>query len=297
MIIKIFYGSIEKVFGSIKLWLFIFLSQLILSILIGAPLASSFRSFAGKSLITDSIFSGGIRSIPIIEFNTYAKGVVNFAGGLLPWLLFVFLFFYIFLKGGIIASFTGKEDKFSFSKFFTDSLFFFPKFIRLFLFSFLFFIPVLLLKIPLSALAKKIAVDSEPLILLFLIIQIIIIGCLLILVKVAFDYAQIRTVVTKSKVVRNSIREGWRFVFRYPFKALGLFFIFFAASIIVILIYLFVIKLIPPNTSFGSILYILWQQIYSFARIGLVLGFIAGEVQLFSQFELPFLKWWYNDKG
>jgi len=296
MVIKIFYSSIKKVFGNIKLWLFIFLSQLILSIFIGIPLSSEFRDFAGRSLSAGSIFSGGIISISITEFNIYNQGAVQFAGLLLIWLLFFFLFFYMFLKGGIISFFMGKEDKFTFAGFFKDSSFYFFRFIRLFLFSILFLIPVLLLNIPLSALAKSIAADSESLILLLLIIQILIIGSLMVLVKIAFDFAQIRTIFTKNRVMRTSIKEGWRFVFRYPFKTLGLFFIFFAAAIALTLIYLAIIKIIPPDTAFGSILYIVWQQIYGFARTGLVLGFIAGEVQLFSQFELPFLKWWYNDK-
>ena len=169
MIIKIFYSSIKRVFGSIKLWLFIFLSQLILSIFIGIPLSSEFKNFAGRSLSASSIFSGGIRSVSITEFNTYNHGAVQFAGLLLIWLLFFFLFFYMFLKGGIISSFMEKENNFTFTGFLKDSSFYFTIFIRLFLFSILFSIPVLLLNIPLSALAKSIAADSEPLILLLLI--------------------------------------------------------------------------------------------------------------------------------
>jgi len=294
MIMKILYKSVKETFYNMKLWIFLYIIQIVPALLVSIPVNSAFARFAGKSAVVDSIFNGNIFSVPLMEFNVYNKDILSYAGNLLPLLLILFYFLYLFLKGGIIYRFSERNKTFEFPELMKKSAEYFPNFIKIALVSVLFLLILFLLNIPVSILLKRLAGDSEPLIVLFLFCRILLNICFLIIIKAAFDYAQISTVILKKKKVFKSVKNGWRFFSQYPFKVLGLIFYFFLFFIVFSIIYYLINMLIPVRYAFGSIMSILFRQIWMFVKAGLLLTLISAEVNLFSEYEIPFLKWWYG---
>jgi len=297
MVFKIFFQSIRKLLSQWKLWLAVYLFISVLALLAAVPVSKAFANFAGTSDLAASITSGNLTETPLFEFSVFHRDCISQLFTILPILIGLTILFYLFFKGGFIAACLKKDCTLPAPEFLRISAVKFPGLFLIAASSLVFVIPVLLLNLPLSALCRWISGDSEPLFALMFILRAVLLLFIFITIKAAFDFAQISSVYKKGIKTFSAVKNGWIIFFRYPFKIFGLIFIALAAGIAVTLIYSSISRVLNMETAIGTVAHILLLQAVLFIRTGIILAFTCSEAGLFSEYEVPLLKWWYDGRS
>jgi len=272
---------------------FLFIVNIIISLLLFVPMYDSLKGSFGKRLIADRMLKG-FDYTWFLQFSQNAKGlaasfkpeVIN-AGAFLEnisaleragflreeAIVFMIGIFYlllsIFFAGGILNILSSTEGKFSLSNFFAGCGGYFLRFLRLFFLSLIFFVPVYLLSFYLSSLVYMKYADygAEMPVFIFRTIITALTFFLLFLVDMIFDYAKIRTVAEGSRSMFVETFRSIGFVFKNFGKTLGLYYLLGVVSVAIMAIYGFLTGCFH-QTSLSSII------------LGLVLGllFILGMI-------------------
>ncbi len=290
---KIFIRSIKTLFQYKRLWIFLFLVQFIIALILINPISSQFNEMFSNSLSADTILQGqGTNSI--FEFMVHKAEVIAVQQKIILLAGLVYLLLTIFFNAGIITNLVEKKN-FQAAFFFQSAGHFFGRLLRLFIWSVPFYLIAFILYSILSKVFKLLSGESEPLIFIFFIINFLILVFLFLLIKMVFDYTKIALISEDKKKVIITNLKTWKFVLKNKWKILGLFYLIVFLLIILGLIYLSLCSLLHISTWIGIIVLFILQQLFVFSRIGIKLIYFSSLIFLFQNVEEPLLKAWYKD--
>ena len=192
----------------------------------------------------------------------------------------VYLLLNTFFAGGAIGLFH-REDRFTLEAFFRESGRWFWRFLRLLLISLVFIAVLFLINLLWKGIADSALKESahEPLIFWMKVLRYAVIGFLLLFINMVFDYAKISTVVSdERRMIRTALRS-FGFVFSHPGRTLGLYYMVAIVGAILLALYLSVSYWVLPATII--VLTLIWQQLYSVARVWVRLLFFSSQMALY----------------
>ncbi len=289
------FGKGFKITGkAMRLVLFLFLINLIFSLLLAIPMYNSLKDSFGQSE-AGARMAEGFDYIWWQEFRDEAEGlektfspsiigkgaILNNLESLiqmrfysLPPLLIRFGLFYIilhvFLAGGILTILNQDVPKFSMKEFFRGAGSHFFRFLGLMLFSWIFIISIgVFLQEAFTSFLTNITADSHSEVTPFMyrLAFSALTFVLLLFIQMVFDYARIKVVLDESRNVLKSALEAVAFVFRHPFSTFGLFYLILLIQIAATVIYILLIEFIPQSYFPWILAGFLLQQMFIIALI------------------------------
>jgi len=290
---KIFIRSIKTLFQHKRLWVFLFLVELIIALILINPISSQFNEMFSNSLSADTILQGqGTNSI--FEFMVHKAEIIAVQQKFILLAGLVYLLLTIFFNAGIITNLVEKKN-FQAAFFFQSAGHFLGRLLRLFLWSLPFYLIALILYSILSKVFKLISGESEPLIFIFFMVNLLILVFLFLFIKMVFDYTKIAMITEDKRRVIITNFKTWKFVLKNKWKTLSLFYLIILLLIILSVIYLALCSLLHISTWVAIILLFILQQLFIFSRIGIKLIYFSSLIFLFQNVEEPLLKAWYKD--
>jgi len=310
MVFKSFLQGWGRVSKFKKMWLFLFLVNILFALLLAIPMQDTLKSSFGNSLVEDNMRKGydyrwyrhfqyegkGLSN----AFFAYVSGwgaIVENLEKLVSGELFaqhfslmtvgiIYMVLNIFFMGGIIGLYNTPDAKFTFAQFFSQAGTYFWRFIRLFIISLPFYILlVYMLRGWLSMTIFRSTIDMNiqwPSFLLNLGVNLLALF-LLCLINMIFDYAKISTVAQQGKSMLRQTARAIKFVFKNFSKTLRLYYLLFIVGIILVAIY----ALIEPRFDqaiLASLIFIfLIQQLFILGKIWIRLAFYARQLELFKK--------------
>ena len=291
-----------------KMVLFLFMINLLFSLILAVPMYNSLKS----SLCASDAGNRMAESFDYIwweEFRDEAKGLettftpsIIGKGAILtnlesliqmrffsaPPILIGFGLLYIilhtFLAGGILSTFNQDEPRFAVKEFLQGAGSHFLRFFALMLFSWLFlFIISAFLRNALLPIIYNISSDSYSEVIPFLLTLALsaITLFLLLFVQMVFDYARIKVVLEDEKNVLKATGKAFSFVFKHPISTFGLFYLIFLLNIAVTVIYILVKEIIPQSDVLTVLAAFLFQQLFIFALIWIRCLLYASQWELY----------------
>jgi len=228
-----------------KMVLFLFVVNLLFSLLLAIPMYNSLKDSFGRSE-AGSRMAKGFDYVWWEEFRDEAKGLeTTFSPSVigkgailtnlenliqmrfysLPPILLVFGLFYIilhtFLAGGILSIFNQDAPRFTMKEFIQGAGSHFLRFFGLMLFSWLFIIAIgVFLQEGFISIISEISSNSlSEVIPFYLRLGFSVLTFILLLfIQMVFDYARIKVVLEESRNIIKSTLEALAFIFKYPFS-------------------------------------------------------------------------------
>lgn len=277
-----------------KMVLFLYIVNLLFSLLLVIPMYNSLKNSLGQSEV-GSRMAEGFDYIWWEEFRDDAKGlettfspsiigkgaILNNLESLIqmrfffiPPLLMVFGLFYIifrvFLAGGILSTFNQDIPRFTLREFAQGAGTHFFRFLALMLLSWglimaigAFFLDSI--NSIINDIAAKSTSEVTPFILMFALSALTF--AFLLFIQMIFDYARIKIVLEESRNIFKSTLEALGFVFKHPFSTFGLFYLIYLIQAAVTVAYI-LLKEIIPQSNFPLVLAAFFiQQLFIFAVI------------------------------
>lgn len=288
--------------------LFLFIINLLFSLLLAIPMYNSLKNSFGYSEAGERM-SEGFDYLWWEEFRDDAEGlettftpsiigkgaILNNLQSLVKMEYFVipsvilalgvlYIIFHTFLSGGILSTFNQDALKFSMKGFAKGAGSYFFRFFILTLISWIFFIVLFnLLTRGFKPIMEKISDNSltevTPFYLNLLFSTIILF--LLLFIQMVFDYARIKIVLEDSRDILKSALEAFGFVLKHPLSTLGLYYLIFLINIAVTIIYIS-IKGFIPQSSFPTVFIVfLLQQVFIFSVIWLRCCLYSSQMELY----------------
>lgn len=260
------------------LWLYGF--NLLFAYLITLPLSMMLSNALDKTTAADKILQVFDFTIFTTIMEVFGKGVN--LGRTIITIGILYLIVNIFFAGGILKIFI-EEKKFKLIDFLTGCVEYFNRFLRLFLISVLFLILALLMYLLISKLFGFLTDNSttEHLPVILFILKMFLIGALLAIVNMLFDYAKIMTVVNDYYGMFKIVKQAMMFVMMSLRKTVGLYFSYLFTAIILIIIYLFIESFISVTDWLTILIFFLWTQIFMVTRIWIRMSFFAGQYSFY----------------
>lgn len=285
-IARLFKRSVNTTLIKSRMAVYLWLFNIMFSLLIAAPFYFLIRNEASRSLMGDQLVRGVDFYFLGDLIAKYADTGALLSGGIiLPVLFFILLS--LFFNGGIIGRLFAQTEKPSLKDFLSDGARYYIRFFRVFLISlFVYALVFGLLYRMIGGIFEvwtKNAVSERPLIWAAN-LKFIILLLLFSIVRMFFDYVRIRLVAEDSKKTIRATLLTFGFVFKRFFKAWGL---YITAALVTLgfgVIYLLGLKVIP-NSGILFIVLLLWQQIYVISKMWTKILFFSGEYHLFKQVE------------
>jgi len=290
-----------------KMVLFLFIINLVFSLLLAVPMYNSLKESFGQSE-AGSRMAKGFDYIWWQEFRDEAEGlettfspsiigkgaILNTLESLIqmrflssPPILIAFGLFYIilhtFLAGGILTIFNQDVPKFSMKEFARGAGSHFLRFLALMVFSWIFFIAIgVFLRDGFISIMSNVSADSvsEVTPFIFRLVFSVLTFVLLLLIQMVFDYARIKIVLEESRNILKSTLEALGFVFKYPFSTFGLFYLIFLFQAAVTVAYILLKELIPQSNFPFVLAAFLLQQLFIFAVIWIRCLLYSSQMQL-----------------
>jgi len=286
----------------------LFLINFLFSLVLAVPMYHSLKESIGQSQMGEKMVEG-FDYLWWQEFRDESKGLEKtFTPGLIgkgallnnlealvqmrflgapPVVLITGLFYlivHVFLAGGILSIFNQEFPRFSLKDFFQGAGTYFLRFLLLMLVSWVFFLAIgIFLKGGLDSFLDNISDNSisevTPFYLGLLFSAIVLF--FLLFIQMVFDYARIKIVVEERKNILKSSLEAFGFVFRHFVSALGLYYLIFAVSVIVAVIYISIKELIPQAAFWEILIAFVVQQLFIFMVIWMRCWFYASQMKLY----------------
>jgi hypothetical protein len=278
-IFKMFGLGFQTTNKRIKIAFYLWVINLLFSLVVIAPLYLLLQNEFSRSLLENQMAQGNNLLIWMGDFIFKYR---DFYPALLGWILvplMLYLFFNIFLSGGVMGRIVSPYEKISWSNFLSDCGKYFYRFFRVFLISligFIIFFGVIYRLI--SALFEiwiKNASTEWPLIIISN-LKFIIAVLLFSIVRMFFDYVKIRLVMEDSKKAVRSTLLNFTFLGKRFLKAWILYLLVGIVAVIFFIIFILVHRVWPQNGLFLIFLF-LWQQLYVFLRMWTKMLFFSTE--------------------
>lgn len=310
MVFKSFLQGWKRVNQFKKMWLFIFLVNIIFALILAFPMQKTLQDSFGNSLVEDNMrkeFDYGWYRHFQYEGKGLSGAFFAFVGGwgavvenldrLVTGELFsqhyslmalgiIYLLLNIFFMGGIIGLYNTPDTKFTIAQFLSQAGTYFGRFFRLFVISlpfYIFLVYMLRARLTMSIFTSMIDKNVEwPSFLMSLGVNILALF-LLCLINMIFDYAKISTVVQQGKSMLRQTGRAIKFVFKNFSKTLRLYYLIFIVGIILVAIYA-LIESHFDQTILASLIFIfLIQQLFILGKIWIRLTFYASQLALFKK--------------
>jgi hypothetical protein len=278
-IFKLFGLGFQTVNKKIKIAVYLWVVNLLFSLVVIAPLYFLLQSEFSRSLLESQMAKGNDFLIWMGDFIFKNR---DFFPALLGWILvpmLLYLFFNIFLSGGIIGRIAAPPEKISLSNFLSDCGKYFFRFFRVFLISLIGFIVFFGVIYRLISALFKIWTENAstewPLIIVSN-LKFLVAVLLFSIVRMFFDYVKIRLVMEDSKKAVRSTLLNFTFVGKRFFRAWFLYLLVGLVAAILFIIFVLVHKISPQNGIFFIFLFF-WQQLYVFSRMWTKMLFFSTE--------------------
>jgi hypothetical protein len=266
--------GLQSTFQIKKLWLFLFLINLLFAFLAVSPFSDLLESELANSRAIQNIL-GGFDYTVFMEFYQQNSGQIWSIVGQAITLLLVFFLFNIFFSGGIVSTLHKNPNQFTFRNFWYDCSQFFWRMLRLTfyflifhaalfgLFGFIYFILIeggsnenLKSEVPIISMAK---------------IVFPIYGVFALILSMIHDYAKIHIVSEDPKIITKPIIETIKLVFKNIGKTLPLYVLCVVTFFLIFAIYRLFQNLISDDNLTGIFMMFLVSQLFLFGRIGVKL--------------------------
>jgi hypothetical protein len=278
-ILKLFGLGFQTVDKRIKIAVYLWVVNLLFSLVVIAPLYFLLEEEFSRSLLENQMAKGNDL---LIWMGDFIFKIRDFYPALWGWILVplvIYLFFNIFLSGGVIGRIVSPHEKTNFANFLSDCGKYFFRFFRVFLIFLvgfvIFFGVVYRLISAVLELWTKNASTEWPLIFVSN-LKFIIALLLFSIVRMFFDYVKIRLVMEDSKKAIRSTLLNFAFLGKGFFKAWILYLLVGLVAFILFVVYLLVHRIFPQDGIF-FILIFLWQQLYIFSRMWTKMLFFSTE--------------------
>jgi len=259
-------------------WLYGF--NLLFAYLITLPLSAMLSKALDKTLAAENVLQAFDFTIYSTIMNQFGKGVN--LGRTISTIGILYIIVNIFFAGGILKIFI-EEKKFRLIDFFNGCVEYFNRFLRLFLFSVLFIIIAVITYLLISKLFGLLTENSatEHLPIILFILKIFIVGIMLAMINMLFDYAKIMTVVNDYHGMFKTVKQAMMFVMMSPKKTMGLYFSYLFTVILFMIIYLLIESFIPVTGWLTILIFFLWTQIFMISRIWIRISFFSGQYSFY----------------
>ena len=278
-IIHAYVTGLKSVFSNKKMVLLLFGIQLVFALILMTPITHGFEKLFGNSLLGQELLKGNTGRV-FVEFLVHRTGIVSLEMKLLVLVGLVYLVVTVFLNGGIIGCFA-KRGRFGAGPFFSDAGVYFWRFFRLLLFSGVFLIVAFLIYMLVDMVLMSFKGDSEPAAFFLKAGGFLILGFLFLLIRMVFDFAKIRTVLSRKKGMFRTGLWAWRFVLEHLGRILGLYMLLAVTGLALFVFFTQVMKIIPANTGVLIFALFLWQQIHTLVRSGFKMMSLAAQCTLY----------------
>ena len=275
-ILNAYKSGLKIAWAQKKMLLFIYFINLIFAYLMTLPFSMIISGALKNTIMADKLLNAFDYTALSTIMNEFGAG---FSFGSV---LFVYGIFYLllntFFAGGIISLFH-EEENFSLKQFLSGSIEFFKRFLRLFLISLIFIIVAFLIYSALGGFfglfTKNTITEFWPFVLFF--VRILILGILLALVNMIFDYAKIITVVNDFTGMWKSTKNAIMFVMMSFRKTSGLYGLYFFTASLLIIIYLLIESYLHVGSGLMVFVFFIFTQIYMLFKMWIRLSFFGGQ--------------------
>jgi hypothetical protein len=266
--------GLKSTFQKKKMWLFLYLINLLFAFLAAGPFSDLLESELANSKVIQHIF-GGFDYTVFMEFYQQNSGAIWAFLGQAIILVFVFFVFNIFFSGGIINTFYKNKEHFILRNFWYDCSQFFWRFLRL-TFYFLMFHAVLLaifgvLFYTIIEGGSNANLVSEVTIISGAKIIFPIYAISAIILSMIQDYAKIHIVSGDKKMLTKPILEVFKLTFKNFVKTASLYLLNILTILIIFGIYRLLQTPFTSDNMMGIFILFLVGQLFLFGRIGVKL--------------------------
>ncbi|MFO7980056.1 MAG: hypothetical protein R6V00_04380 [Candidatus Aminicenantes bacterium] len=293
---------------TIKMVLLLYVLNLLFASLLAVPMFHSLKNHIGPSAVGDELEKGfdylwweEYRDQSQGFEKTFTPSIIGKGALLKNWesliqmkflnyppslLLFGFLYILLhtFLAGGIVFIFSQEPPKFTFKKFFHGAGKYFPYFLGIMIVSFTVFFFILgsltrWFGSIVASSAETSVSEITPFILgiIFSLVSLVI----FLFCHIVFDYARIKTVSEQRKNIFKSLLSSLNFVVKNLGATLGLYYLLFAVTILLSIIYISIHSLIPQVSLWSVGIVFIIQQSFIFALIGIRCWLYSSQLKLF----------------
>jgi hypothetical protein len=305
--IKALLKGFWRVVASPGLIIWLWLVNFIIALPLAWVMTSSLSSSIGGSLVDENLtesfdmgwygeFEAGAKGLET-TFSPTVVGMGAFYNNLEAWLygdLFdmspglvglgvLFILIWALLLGGVLDRYSGSDGMFNLSRFFSNGGKFFFRFVRLAILSGVLYYLIYRLAGWLFTWVEAATLDVtvERTVFLYTVLVAVAVAFLLTLVNMSFDYAKIITFKENRRSMLLASLRGIGFVFRHPFKAMGLYYTLVVLGALLLGIY----ASVAPGANQSTTTAVIWAfvvgQVALLVKLMLRLWFYAGQMALF----------------
>jgi len=247
---------------------FIYLVNLILGIVIAVPFLETLKQKAGFRMAIQDLLSGYDHTVFREFFNEASVQLGPFIRQGL-WIAILFFIVSIFLTGGILHIFSDKSYPFTFERFFSGSLKFFPRLLKISLYMLIIYLLITALIFLIVFLISAVSLSgtgSEKTIFFIILPGLCLWLLFMILFLIVADYARFSIVRNDSRKVFITIFRSLKFVFgKFPFTY-GLYLMLMVAPVALIYIFTLLSDGIGMTSGIKILVMFIIQQLFIWAR-------------------------------
>ena len=296
-----------RVISSPGLIVWLWLVSIVVTLPLAWVMSESIESSLGGSLVSDKLREGFDMDW-FGEFESDAKGLETtftptvtgvgaFYNNLEAWLtgdLFemhpslvglgvVYALLWALFMGGVLERYAGSEGMFNLSRFFSTGGKFFFRFVRLAVLSGALYYLVYRLGGWLLGWVEDSTLDVtvEKTVLARLLLAATVIGFLLTLVNMVFDYAKIAAFKEDRRSMLLAAFRGLGLVFSHPLKTMGLYYALVAVGVLLLVFYSAMAPGVHQSSTTGVLVAFLIGQGFLVARLIMRLWFYGGQMALY----------------
>lgn len=283
-IITLFGQGIAVASKKARLLLYLWLIQLLFSLLVVGPFYFLLQKDLSRSILGEKMFQGA----DMLWLGDLIYRYGDIGPLFLGWLLVaasIYVPLQIFFNGAILGRIASADGRLSFASFLADGGKYFGRFFRVFILTLAGYLLIFglfgrLLSFPFQLWLKSASTQwatfyaSSLRLLLFLLLFSI--------VKMFFDYVKVRLVAEDSRKALRGFLLNFPFLGKKFFKAWALFLFVGLIFVPVTAVYLILVKWIPASGSGALLILFLWQQAYIVARLLIAVLFFSTEYRFFS---------------
>jgi len=286
-IIKPYRSGWKKVWKNKKMWVLLYLLNVVFALLSAVPFLGFLSESVGHTLANSKMLDGFDYTFISDLMREYGSGlsvILNLSKGI----ILLFFLFSIFWMGGILSILKNEENDYSFRKFWQGSAVYFWKLIRL-TFYFTFFQIVILGFFAFLFLQQGVSpfeVESEVSIIKSIMILLPIYLLSATIFFMIQDYAKIHIVHDETKFIFQPIKNAFRFVFKNFRKCFGLYLLNLLTFAVFFSIYWILSNSFNSNSTPTITLLFLIGQTFIFSRIAVKLLNLGSAMELFQTLKI-----------
>lgn len=278
--IRAYIRGLQATFQSSKIWLWLYLLNLFVALLIAMPLHSLLENKLAYSLQADKLIAGFDYTVYQDFMNEYGEAVWAIWGQV-PVFIILFMMLYIFLTGGILTMFKTLPETLDRTNFGKSCAHFFGRFIRLAIYFLIFQAGLAAIFVGLYfAIADK-SSDKSIMDTIFTLVPIF--GIFSSALMMVHDYAKIHVVHRDERWLFQPIKEAFQLTFKHFFKMLGLYWLNLLTFMLAFALYWLIKSNVPSETGIGILIVFVLGQIFLWARIGTKLLNLSSATVLYHE--------------